>query len=153
VLREYKGYRFHQLPDREQRFLKMRTLRAIIISVDSHPNMKFEIFERLNTGAISLNAQELRNSIYRGPFNALLHELTRINAFRTLIGTKSPRHRMVDEELILRFFALRAGLDNYRTPLKRFLNNYMESTRKFDAAGLDGLRTLFSDTIARLAVL
>ena len=41
----------------------MRTLRTILISIDSHPNMKFEIFERLNTGAILLNAQELRNSI------------------------------------------------------------------------------------------
>jgi Protein of unknown function DUF262 len=64
VLREYKGLRFHQLPDREQRFLRMRTLRTIIISVESHPNMKFEIYERLNTGAILLNAQELRNSVY-----------------------------------------------------------------------------------------
>src|SRR3982074_2992799 len=32
VLREYKGLRFHQLPEREQRFLKMRTLRIILIS-------------------------------------------------------------------------------------------------------------------------
>ena len=31
------------LPEREQRFLKTRTLRAIVISVDSHPRMKFEI--------------------------------------------------------------------------------------------------------------
>jgi len=41
----------------------MRTLRIILISIDSHPIMKFEIYERLNTGSISLNAQELRNSI------------------------------------------------------------------------------------------
>ena len=65
VLREYRGTRFSQLPEREQRFLKMRTLRTIVISIDSHPNMKFEIYERLNTGSIMLNAQELRNSIYR----------------------------------------------------------------------------------------
>ena len=47
VLREYRGKRFSQLPEREQRFLKMRTLRTILISIDSHPNMKFEIYERL----------------------------------------------------------------------------------------------------------
>jgi uncharacterized protein with ParB-like and HNH nuclease domain len=50
ILREYRGLRFHNLPEREQRFLKMRTLRTILISAESHPNMKFEIFERLNTG-------------------------------------------------------------------------------------------------------
>ena len=32
VLREYRGLRFSQLPEREQRFLRMRTLRTILIS-------------------------------------------------------------------------------------------------------------------------
>lgn len=153
VLREYKGLRFHKLPEREQRFLRMRTLRAIIISVDSHPNMKFEIFERLNSGAISLNAQELRNSIYRGLFNELLHELARSNPLRTLIGTRNPRKRMVDEELILRFFALRAGLDKYRTPLKRFLNTYAEDAKRFTNAELSELREIFARTVSRVSTL
>lgn len=148
VLREYKGLRFHQLPEREQRFFKMRTLRVVIISIESHPNMKFEIFERLNTGAISLNAQELRNSIYRGPFNTMLHELAKTQKLRTLIGTKTPRKRMVDEELILRFFALRANLDKYRTPLKRFLNNYMDGVKKSAPEGLTTLRAVFEDTVS-----
>lgn len=132
VLREYRGLRYLELPEREQRFLKMRTLRTILISIDSHPNMKFEIYERLNTGSISLNAQELRNSIYRGPFNDLLHELANFAPFRALIGTKAPRKRMVDEEAILRFFAMREKLEVYKTPLKKFLNEYMGSVRSAD---------------------
>jgi hypothetical protein len=143
VLREYKGLRFHQLPDREQRFLRMRTLRTIIISVESHPNMKFEIYERLNTGAILLNAQELRNSVYRGAFNDLLHQLSRGATFRQMIGTKVPRKRMVDEELILRFFSLHSGLETYRTPLKRFLNNYMQRVRNADPDEIGNLRSTF----------
>lgn len=153
VLREYKGLRFHQLPEREQRFFRMRTLRVIIISIDSHPNMKFEIFERLNTGAISLNAQELRNSIYRGAFNALLHELAKSQPFRALIGTKTPRKRMVDEELILRFFALRDRLDKYRTPLKRFLNNYMDGVKEATVDELTALRQVFEGSIANVSTL
>jgi hypothetical protein len=143
VLREYKGLRFHQLPDREQRFLRMRTLRTIIISVESHPNMKFEIYERLNTGAILLNAQELRNSVYRGAFNELLHELSRSTTFRRIIGTKVPRKRMVDEELILRFFSPHSGLETYRTPLKRFLNNYMQRVRNGNPDEIENLRGTF----------
>jgi hypothetical protein len=109
-LKEFTGSRFHQLPAPEQRFLKMRTLRAIIIGVESHPSMNFEIFERLNTGAISLNAQELRNSTFRGPLNRALNDLAREDSFRALIGTKQPRRRMVDQELVLRFLALSEGL-------------------------------------------
>jgi hypothetical protein len=150
VLPEYKGCRFHQLPDREQRFLKMRTLRAVIISIDSHPSMKFEIFERLNTGAITLNAQELRNSIYRGSFNKTLHLLAKDSDFRIVLGTKTPRKRMVDEELILRFFALRALLDKYRTPLKRFLNDYMDGVKHATPEELASHAKIFADTVANV---
>ena len=144
VLQEYKNLRFVQLPEREQRFLKMRTLRTILISVDSHPNMKFEIYERLNTGSILLNAQELRNSIYRGRFNDLLHELAKLNSFRSIIGTKTPRRRMVDQEAILRFFAMRSGLETYRTPLKRFLNEYMSANRNVAEEQINNLRATFT---------
>src|SRR5271166_2986285 len=119
VLNDYHGFRFHQLPDREQRFLKMRMVRAVIISNESHPSMKFEIFERLNSGSMSLNPQELRNSIYRGSFNRLLRELVKDPVFRTIIGTKHPRPRMLDEELLLRFFALAKNYANYRPPDER----------------------------------
>ncbi len=136
-----------------RRFLKMRTLRTILISIESHPNMKFEIYERLNTGSISLNAQELRNSIYRGPFNDLLHELAKQNTFRALIGTKTPRKRMVDEEAILRFVAMRARLGVYRTPLKKFLNEYMGSERNMGLDRIAELKAIFQLAVNRAQTL
>jgi len=150
VLSELNGRRFHQLPDREQRFLKTRMMRAVVISADSHPSMKFEIFERLNTGAVILNAQELRNSIYRGGFNDLLRELVNDENFRACIGTASPRRRMADEEFILRFFALRARLKEYRPPLKKFLNDYMHANQEPSKASLGNYRRLFSNTIENI---
>lgn len=147
VLREYRGKRFSELPEREQRFFRMRTLRTILISIDSHPNMKFEIYERLNTGSISLNAQELRNSIYRGPFNDLLHELAKFPPFRALIGGRQPRRRMVDEEAILRFFAMSEKLATYRTPLKKFLNTFMGEKRNATQQQIDDYRAIFVRTI------
>jgi hypothetical protein len=147
VLREYRGKRFSELPEREQRFLRMRTLRTILISIESHPNMKFEIYERLNTGSISLNAQELRNSIYRGQFNDLLHDLAKFAPFRALIGSKQPRRRMVDEEAILRFFAMRDKLTTYRTPLKKFLNVFMGEKRNATAQQISDYRATFVRTI------
>lgn len=150
VLAEHNGRRYHQLPDREQRFLRTRMMRAVVISIDSHPNMKFEIFERLNTGAIVLNAQELRNSLYRGTFNSCLRELVKDDEFRACIGTASPRKRMVDEEFLLRFFALRAGLMDYRPPLKKFLNEYMRGVQSADDETLDELSAVFRSTVKRI---
>jgi hypothetical protein len=153
VLKELAGARFHELPGREQRFLNMRTLRAVIIGVESHPSMKFEIFERLNTGAISLNAQELRNSIYRGNLNRALRELVKSSDFRALIGTKVPRPRMVDEELVLRFFALSDKYPLYRPPLKRFLNNYLSGLKAADDVQIKALQRRFAIATSRVRTL
>lgn len=153
VLREFKGLRFHQLPEREQRFFKMRTLRSIIISIDSDKNMKFEIFERLNTGSISLNSQELRNSIYRGELNRLLRRLAKNVTFRRIVGGKDPRKRMVDEEMILRFFALRSALGTYRPPLKRVLNTYMSEGKDCSEEQAAELGNVFEDTVQRVEAL
>jgi hypothetical protein len=150
VLTEYGGCRVTQLPDREQRFLRMRTLRAIIIGYESAPNMKFEIFERLNSGAIALNAQELRHAMYRGTLNRLLHELVRYGPFREIVGGKHPRKHMVDEELTLRFFTFYDRMDRYKPPLKRFLNDYMSENRNVDPATQQTLSELFRQTIDRV---
>jgi len=126
---EFKGLRFHKLPEREQRFLRTRAMRAIIISADSSPSMKFEVFERLNTGGLALNAQEVRHALNIGRFSRLLSSLETDPEFRRCLNISKPRKRMVDQELILRFFALRDRLPQYRTPLVRFLNDYMRANR------------------------
>src|ERR1051325_861070 len=56
---------FDSLPPRLQTILKTRVfLRAVIILRQSDPDIKFEVFRRLNTGGVRLNAQEIRNSVY-----------------------------------------------------------------------------------------
>ena len=148
---EFKGLRFHQLPERERRFLRTRMMRAIIIGVDSSPAMKFEVFERLNTGGLALNAQEIRHGLNIGKFSDLLSELERFPEFRECLRAPRPRKRMVDQELILRFFALRDRLPNYRTPLVRFLNEYMEEHRNPDDEWVAKQRRIFNETMTLIA--
>lgn len=139
--------RFHQLPMADQRRIRTRVIRAIIITDESHPSMKFEVFERLNTGSIALNAQEIRNSTHRGPFMQTVKELVLNPTFRSAIGQKKPRGRMADNELIIRFFALQSGLAEYRPPLPRFLNGYCEAANKLDGPGLDKLNACFARAV------
>jgi hypothetical protein len=150
VLTHLNKKKWRDLTTQEQRHFMRRMLRAVVITADSHPSMKYEIFERLNTGSIVLNAQELRNSLYRGALNDLLHELARAEPLRVCIGTKEPRRRMVDEELVLRFFALRAQLAKYRPPLKKYLNNYMNDVPD-NNEHLEVLRDVFLSTATAVA--
>ncbi len=146
IQQELIGKRFFKLPEREQRFLRTRVIRAIVISADSAPTMKFEVFERLNTGGLALNAQEVRNAIYRGTLNEAIKGLERDPGLRSCLGTRSPRRRMVDRELVLRFFALSDRLDAYRPPLLRFLNDYMLDNRDADDAWLEERAERFTRT-------
>lgn len=141
--KEHVGKRFHQLPLSDQRRIRTRVIRAIIITEESHPSMKFEVFERLNTGSIALNAQEIRNSTHRGPFMQKIKELVQDPDFRHAIGQKQPRRRMADNELLIRFFALREDLYRYRPPVPRFLNSYCEVANRFDDVQMRQLEEAF----------
>ena len=148
VLHEYLGKRFHQLPDHIQRHIRTRIMRAVVIQPESHPDMKFEVFERLNQGSISLTPQELRNSMYRGVFNRFLRSSVKEINLRKVIGTAKARRRMVDEELLLRLLALREDLPNYRSPMKRFLNKYMGKMREANQEQLSEFGEILERTTA-----
>lgn len=136
ILGDLRNKRFHHLSEREQRQIKTRVLRAIILSVDSDPVMKFDVFERLNTGSIALNAQEVRNSTHRGPMNERIKAMIVTPGFRLCVGTSKPRPRMVDNELVLRYLALEASWESYRPPLSKFLNSYLAQANKFPESRL-----------------
>jgi uncharacterized protein with ParB-like and HNH nuclease domain len=68
VLSDLNGKSYEELDEDVKRRFRQYTLTVIKIHQNSQDDVKFEIFERLNTGSVKLNAQELRNCVYRGPF-------------------------------------------------------------------------------------
>lgn len=92
--------------------------------------MKFEIFERINSGSANLNNQELRNCVYRGYYNEFIKNLAKNQLLHTLIFSGKELKRMEDAEMVLRFFAFYLnGITNYNGRLKSFLNSHMKETR------------------------
>jgi hypothetical protein len=104
----------------------------------------YSIFERLNTGGIALQPQEIRMALYHGPFSALLREFNTVPEWRELIGPVSKR--LKDVELILRFFALYFYHHDYKSPMKEFLNRYMATNRTLSKQNRDELYSLFTET-------
>ena len=90
VFQELNGKKYESLPEKLQDAIQYFKLRTVAFKQDSDPHLKFEIFERLNTGSVQLNDQELRNCIYRGRFNDLLRELSEDPDFTFLLGLKQP---------------------------------------------------------------
>lgn len=44
----------------------MKPLKIVTLSDKSDAQVRFDLFERLNTGGIKLSDQEIRNCVYRG---------------------------------------------------------------------------------------
>lgn len=144
ILEDLNGKGYDELPERIQDKIDSYPIRVVKILKESHPDIKFDVFERLNKGSVKLNNQELRNCVYRGSFNLLLRELAKNKDFLKLQRLNKPDTRMKDVERILRFFAfVDRGVHNYKSPSKTFLNNYMEEKKDIDGAEITEKTNLF----------
>ncbi len=114
TLSDLNGSRYIDLPSFLLRRLEERTVKCLRIDSTVDAQVKFDIFERLNTGSVKLESQELRNATARGPFNDAVKTLAKYSTFMTLIQVdgkdplSNPKvQKMEDVELVLRFFALK----------------------------------------------
>lgn len=146
---ELEGLRFYQLDPRFQRHIRNRTLRCIVILKDTHPQVKFDVFERLNTGAVKLTPQELRHGIYFGDLITLATDVANETKFSQMLDIKDDK-RMKAEELILRFWALSENYGTYRKPLAGFINSYAEQSRHLTPDRKNVLRNSFMETLEKV---
>lgn len=154
VLSELNGLKYEDLNPKAKRVLSNGNLRVILIFNDSHPEIKYDIFMRLNSGSVKLNEQELRNCLYRGSLNDLIKQLVKNPKLLNILGLKSPHKRMVDCEMILRYFAFSDNFDeenmtikNYKGATKTFLNAFFASNQNIGLDKIDELKIKFNNVI------
>lgn len=147
ALKELNGNRFKDLDKKQQKLIKQYSIRTIIFKKESDENLRFEIFERLNTGAVPLNNQELRNCIYRGAYNELLIELASDPDYLFIMGLKGLEKRMRDVEYVLRFAAFyHATYLNYKPSMAAFLNKDMSGFQNPKKENIDVLQKAFKNS-------
>ncbi len=97
------GQTYSKCPPKIQRGLDRRRISANVLLAESIRDPKHSdfirrtVFERLNTGGQPLNHQELRNSLYSGPFNELLIELAGNSLFDKRMGHSLLRRSLSEE--------------------------------------------------------
>lgn len=143
-LSELNGKTFAELDKSLQRTLKACTLNSIILTKESK-ELKYEIFARLNQGAIRLKPQELRNCIYRGSLNTLIESIAEDNKHLKELFLEENKRKNY-QEYILRFFALRNFTD-YSSSMTKTMNNFMSKHQNADEQELKELKNLFNSTI------
>lgn len=157
VLTELNGQTYSNLQPKARRILENGMLRVVVLLEETHPEIKYDVFMRLNNGAVKLNEQELRNCLYRGKLNEVIKELRENKEFLLCLGLKEPHKRFVDAEMILRFFALYYAYDihekkliDYPGKMKTFLNEFMAKHRKMSPKEADKFKALFDKSVEGL---
>jgi hypothetical protein len=149
-LANFNGSTFAKLPKSIQLLFNNRPMRITTLNDRSDLKVRFDLFERLNSGGVKLQPQEIRNCVYRGPFNETLKELAKHPNFRKVVKVKaSDRSNGTQEEFVLRFFAFFENYKQFDHSVDGFLNSYTEAA---NAAGQKtSVRSRFEETFAFLA--
>lgn len=144
-LLDYEGKNFDGLSTRLQMRLRETELVIHLIRKGTPPEVKFNIFARINTGGVALSPQELRHAITPGKARELLEVWASDPAFIEATDESVRPSRMDDRELVLRFIAFYLlGLDSYRQPeMDGFLTRAMKAINEMGDARLAKARQRF----------
>lgn len=154
-LQELNGLKYSQLPPFLVRRLEERTIKCLRIDSTVDPQVKLDIFERLNSGSVKLEPQELRNASHQGRFNDLCKELSKNSTYQELLqitpaksASNTKVKRMEDVELVLRFYALKDGkFKSYSQKsgyaFKDFLSDALEEGNKMEESELQSFKERF----------
>jgi len=153
VFAEINGSSIDDLPTTLRNVLETRAaLQAIIILRQSDQDVKFEVFQRLNTGGVKLNPQEIRNSTWPGPFNNLVLQLSVSKPFHRLLRIANPQKsaifkEMRDAEFVLRYFTFRTTWETFSGGMKRHMDEFMASNQELAENDLVSLHDEFFLTL------
>lgn len=111
-------------------------------SEKSHMRYLFMIFNRLNSGGVRLNNQEIRNCIYSGEFNDMLKKFDKEDTHWQQVKRRiwGPMDRFRSVEILLRALAFSVHLNSYDGNLSGFLNEYMDEASKKSKADIEEMQ-------------
>jgi hypothetical protein len=151
-LDKFNGETFVSLPTSIQQHIRTRPLKVVTLNDKSDTVVRFDLFERLNTGGIILTKQEIRACVYQGPFADMLERLSKTDDFKKVVKlTDKQKADGTAEECVLRFFAYLNKYESFEHSVTEFLNDYMKANTKTFNIAADEQE--FTAVLAKLAVI
>lgn len=102
-LKEYEGCLYSELPRKYKVRIQETQLSANVLDSKCDDLVKFDVFRRVNTGGVPLNAQEIRNIMATNETRALLLAMSQSEEFLRATRNRVKDIRMDAQELCLRY--------------------------------------------------
>jgi hypothetical protein len=124
---ELDGFYYRDLVTAQQRRLRNRTIRSVVLSQNASEEDRRDLFDRINTGSLEAESVEIRRGAHKGKITDLIDRLAADQAFLRLCPmTEAAVRKREGEELITRFFAFGDGLAGYNDYVSEFLDNWLK---------------------------
>ncbi len=125
------GMTYNDFPAALQIRLKRAFIRVEVVRKETDPRFKYHMFKRLNTGGEQLSEQQLRNCTIRlldSVFPDFIIRMSEVDEFKECTSgmTQARRLSAYDQELVLRFFALKNRREKFKHEVTDFLTEFME---------------------------
>lgn len=155
IVDSLNGLNYDDLPTSLKIRLKRAFVRVEVVRKGSDNKFRYHMFKRLNTGGEELTNQQLRNCTIRmldPTFIDFVINKSKNEDFSACISNISPQQKLgsFDQELVLRYFAMKNYKDKFSHDVADFLTEYMEAVSdventevSFDYANED---TVFNKT-------
>jgi hypothetical protein len=149
-LARFDGCSYTELPEDVQSFLLDRPMKVVVLNDKSQLQVRYDLFERLNTGGITLTPQEIRESVFRGDFMDLLGELATTADFKKVVVLPAARWKDgTPEDYALRFFAFLESYKRFDHSVQDFLTTFV--TRAAAEPRVEERRSTFTEAFRFLA--
>lgn len=142
-LKNFEGFTFSQLARPEVKRIKSLKITMNTLRKGTPLDVKYIIFQRVNTAGVPLTPQEMRHALNQGPAAIFIKELADMESFKKATNYSVESKRMQDRDFVNRFIAFYIGYQDYMGDLDMFLNDKMGELNKMTSEQRDDIRVSF----------
>lgn len=142
-LKNFEGMTYSQLARPEVKRIKSLKITMNTLRKGTPLDVKYIIFQRVNTAGEPLTPQEMRHALNQGPAAEFIKELANMESFKKATNYSVKSKRMQDRDFVNRFIAFFIGYQDYMGDLDMFLNDKMGELNKMTSEQRDNIRVSF----------
>lgn len=142
-LKNFEGLTYSQLARPEVKRIKSLKITMNTLRKGTPLDVKYIIFQRVNTAGEPLTPQEMRHALNQGPAAIFIKELADMESFKKATNYSVRSKRMQDRDFANRFVAFFIGYQDYTGDLDMFLNDKMGELNRMTSEQREGIRVSF----------